>query len=107
MKVLGNRLIVKWLPTMMVRGLHMPASEADYANTDSVKMFRVLAAGPGRVTRKGVLIPNEIKPGDNVIVDARTGGRPQELGEGRFIIANPDDAVIAVCPLQVGAAGQS
>ena len=85
----------------------MPASEADYANTDSVKMFRVLAAGPGRVTRKGVLIPNEIKPGDNVIVDARTGGRPQELGEGRFIIANPDDAVIAVCPLQVGAAGQS
>jgi co-chaperonin GroES (HSP10) len=79
----------------------MPESERDYHNSDSVKMFRVIAAGPGRVTRKGVLIPNEIKAGDNVIVDARTGGRPQELGEGRFIISNPDDAVIAVCPLQV------
>ena len=78
----------------------MPQSELDYANTDSVKMFRVLAAGPGRYTRKGAFVPNEISPGDNVIVDARVGGRPQEFGKNTYLITNPDTAVIAVVPKQ-------
>jgi len=100
MKMLYDRLLVMWLPTMKVGMIHMPASEADYHNTDSVKMFKVLAAGPGRYTRKGAFVPNEIKPGDNVIVDSRIAGRPQECGKNRWIIKNPEVGVIAVIPLQ-------
>ena len=76
----------------------MPEVALDYHNTDSVKMFKVKAAGPGRTTRKGVFIPNEINVGDNVIIDSRVSGRPQDIGDGRFFIKNPDQAVIAVCP---------
>lgn len=83
----------------------MPASELDYHNTDSVKMFRVIASGPGKTTRKGAFIQNDINPGDNVIIDARTGGRPQELGDNMFIITNPDQAVIAVVPRQPATQG--
>ena len=98
--MLSNRLFVTWLPTMKVGMLHMPESERDYYNTDSVKMFKVLAAGPGHYTKKGVFVPNEIKPGDNIIVDSRISGRPEECGPNRFIIKNPSVGVIAVCPVQ-------
>lgn len=96
-----NGLIVKWLPTTKVGMIHLPQSAQDFHNSDSVNMFHVLAAGRGRHTRKGVWVENEIKPGDNVIVDARVGGRPQELEDGNFLIANPNEAVIAVCPVEV------
>ena len=85
---------------MKVGSIYMPESERDYHNTDSVKMFKVIAAGPGHYTRKGVFVPNEINPGDNVIVDSRISGRPEEAGENQFIIKNPAVGVIAVVPLQ-------
>lgn len=78
----------------------MPESSLDYYNVDSLHMYRVVAAGRGRHTRKGIFVENEIKPGDKVIVDARVGNRPQELEDGTFLIANPSEAVIAVCPVQ-------
>jgi len=98
MNPLSNHLIVEWLPTTKVGLIHMPEVALDYYNTDSVKMFKVKAAGPGRTTRKGVFIPNEINVGDNVIIDSRVSGRPQEIGDGQFFIKNPEQAVIAVCP---------
>lgn len=100
MKPTSNRLIVEWLPTMKVGSIFLPESERDYHNSDSVKMFKVIAAGPGKLNRKGVFIPNEIKPGENVIVDARVEGRPQEMGDGRYMIANPEKVVLAVIPVQ-------
>jgi co-chaperonin GroES (HSP10) len=100
MKMTANRLLVRWIPTMKVGSIYMPESERDYHNTDSVKMFKVIAAGPGHYTRKGVFVPNEINPGDNVIVDSRISGRPEEAGENQFIIKNPAVGVIAVVPLQ-------
>lgn len=100
MQPTSNRLIVQWIPDTRIGLIHLPQSALDYHNTDSVKMFKVLAAGRGRTTRKGVFAENEIKPGDNVIVDARVGGRPQELDDGTFLIADPDTAVIGVCPAQ-------
>jgi hypothetical protein len=102
MKPTSNRLIVEWIPTMKVGSIFMPKSSNDYWNSDSVKMYRTLAAGPGRVTRKGIFVPNEIQAGDNVIVDGRTS-RPEPLGrldDNRFIISNPEEIVIAVCPRQ-------
>lgn len=101
MKPTSNRLLVEWLPVEKVGSIHLPY--ADYHNSDSVKMFKVVAAGPGRISRKGVLIPNEVQPGDNVILDARVSGRPEEIGNGRFLVKNPDEAVIAVVPKQSGA----
>ena len=100
MKLLGNRLLVTWIPTKKVGRIHMPSSEMDYHNTDSVKLFKVLAAGPGHYTKKGVFVPNEVHPGDNVIVDSRISGRPEECGHNRWIIKNPNVGVIAVVPLQ-------
>jgi co-chaperonin GroES (HSP10) len=102
MKMTRNRLLVAWLPTTKVGAIHMPKSHMDYWNSDSVKMYAVLAAGPGRVTRKGVFVANEVQAGDNVIVDGRTS-RPEPLGrldDNRFIINNPEEIVIAVCPRQ-------
>lgn len=97
---LKDRLIVRWIPTTKVGLIHMPQSAQDFHNSDSVNMFHVVAAGRGRHTRKGIFVENEIKPGDKVIVDARVGNRPQELEDGTFLIANPSEAVIAVCPVQ-------
>ena len=77
----------------------MPESARDFHNNDSINMFRVIAAGPGRTTRKGAFIPNEIKPGDNVIVDSRQSGRPEELGDGKFLIRDLS-CVLAVVPMQ-------
>lgn len=34
---------------------------------------RVLASGPGYYTKLGALVPNEVKPGDRVMVDAVAG----------------------------------
>lgn len=103
MKPVSNHLIVEWIPTLKVGAIHMPEMVNDYHNSDSVKMFKVVASGPGRTTRKGVFIPSEINPGDNVIIDSRTSGRPQEMGGNRFFIKNPDQAVIAICPRQAAA----
>ncbi len=100
MKPLSNSLVVTWLPTQKVGSIIMPEITKDYYNSDSVKMFRVVASGPGRTTRKGVFIASEIQPGDNIIIDSRVTGRPQELGDGKFFIKNPEVAVIAVCPRQ-------
>lgn len=99
-KPVSNRLIVEWMPVTQIRGIFTPHSELDFWNTDSVKMFRVVAAGPGRTTRKGVFVPNEINPGDNVILNCRTADKPEPLGNNRFIIKNPDEVVIGVCPIQ-------
>ncbi len=101
-----NRLIVTWLPVHKVGTLHMPEMTKDYHNSDSVKMFRVVAAGLGRTTRKGVFIPNEIHPGDNVIVDSRVAERPEELGQNQYLIRNPDKCVIGVCPVEASSTPQ-
>jgi len=100
MKPTSNHLIVQWLPVRKVGSIFMPEMTKDYHNSDSVKMFRVLASGPGRTTRKGVFIPSEIQPGDNIIIDSRVTGRPQELGDGKFFIKDSEKSVLAVVPRQ-------
>jgi co-chaperonin GroES (HSP10) len=96
----SNRLLCEWLPTRKIGRFYTSASDLDYWNTTDVKMFKVIAAGPGRVTRKGVFVANEIKPGDNVIVDGRLS-RPEDLNGGKFLIRNPDEIVLAIVPVQV------
>lgn len=96
-----NRLIVRWLPETHVGVIELPQSFMDFHNSGSVQKFKVVAAGPGKWTRKGAWVENEIRVGDDVIVDARVGNRPEELADGHYLIRNPDEAVIGVCPVQV------
>ncbi len=59
------------------------------------RVFRVLAKGPGRLTKKGVLIPIECEPGDRIITHSYFEG-PTELDDGRHIIT--DQQILAVMP---------
>lgn len=54
---------------MTKSGLHLPQSgrQADYRHA------RVVAVGPGPVTRKGVRIPIDVEVGEIVIVGSKTG----------------------------------
>ena len=100
MKLTGNKLLLEWTPTTKIGSIYTPSSELDYHNTDSVKMFKVLDAGPGEFNRKGVFVPNEVKPGDKVILDCRTGGRPEEIARNQFVLKDASRA-IAVCPIEL------
>lgn len=71
----------------------------DDFNNGLVHMFKLIAKGPGRRTRRGVLLPFEAEPGDNLIVSPITTG-PQDVGGGRFILKKPEQSVLAVVPLQ-------
>lgn len=99
MRLVSDSILLEWLPVKKIGSLFTSHYELDYYNSDSVKMFKVVKAGPGRRTKKGVLVPNEIHPGDNVIIDSRVAGRPEEYGN-LFILKNPMVGVIAIIPLQ-------
>jgi hypothetical protein len=60
-------------------------------------MWRLVARGPGRLNKKGERVPFEAEPGDNLIVwPIRTG--PQDVGNGRFVLKDPEESVLAVIP---------
>lgn len=49
------------------------------------RIFEVLSVGPGRTTKKGVLVSSPIKPGDRVLVSCEFDG-PVETRCGSVII---------------------
>lgn len=63
-KLLGNRVLVAPLPqaTKSAGGIHLAQRYQD----DQMQ-FRVLAVGPGKANKKGVLVPPEVKPGDQIV----------------------------------------
>jgi len=104
-KLPSNTLLLRRVPTTQIRGIHLPPSMLDDHNNGLTHMYKLLAKGPGRVTRKGVRIPFEAEPGDNLVVTIMHTG-PQPVGGGQFILKDPDQCVLAVVPLQaVGSAG--
>lgn len=66
MKLLGNRIHLRPLPQATRSAGGILYAEAF---RDDQKQFEVLAVGPGRKTKKGVLIPPEVKPGDRVLAE--------------------------------------
>lgn len=99
MTLLSNNLLIRRVKTTMVRGIHLPPQWTDEWNDGLTQMYRLIQKGPGRVTRKGVRIPFEAEPGDNLIVTiAHTG--PQPFGDGNFILKDPEATVLAVVPMQ-------
>jgi co-chaperonin GroES (HSP10) len=61
------------LPTVSESGLALVHTRAPGAREH--RTARVLASGPGYFTRLGALVPNTVKPGDRVVVDAMAGDR--------------------------------
>lgn len=71
----------------------------DDNNNGLTKMYKLLDKGPGRLTRKGALIPFEAQPGDNLVITL-AGHGPQEVSKNRFIVKHPEQIVLAVVPEQ-------
>lgn len=99
MRLTSNTILIERIPTKQVGMIHMPPAALDDWNNGNCKMYRLLAKGPGRLTKKGVRIPFEAEPGDNLVVwPIRTG--PQDIGNGKFVLKNPEEAVLAVIPVE-------
>lgn len=99
MKLLGDRVLARVEIQEKIGMIHLPATAQDYYNTGGPKVFKVVAVGTGRTTKKGVTIPIPIEPGDKVLCHSFTAA-PQESGldDGSFFITT--DQILAVIPMQ-------
>lgn len=100
MKLLNNHILVervKRSSAVSRGGIRFPEICVDDFNTGGPKEFRVLAVGPGRRNRKGILFPVECSPGDRVICHSYTTGAT-EVGDSKLVIT--DDMILAVIPVQ-------
>lgn len=94
-KPLSNHLLVARIVPEKIGSIVMPQSFQDDNNTGGNREVRILAVGPGRRNKKGVVIPLECEPGDRAIINcSHLGGQP--LPDGTMLI--PSDVIIAVIP---------
>lgn len=96
-KPLSNHLVVQHLPYKVPDGIVIPEAFAHVMQEADTKVFKVVAVGPGRVTRKGIRVPIECEPGDRIITKSYTAG-PDPLPDGNFLI--DDGQILAVIPQQ-------
>ena len=80
MKPTSDRILVEPLPRKQTGLIVLPDSAEDEHNSGA-KLYRVIATGPGLISRKGVLLPMEVRAGDRVIAHSYTEG-PVHLGDG-------------------------
>jgi len=90
-----NHILAERVLTEKIGSIHVPLSLQDDANVGGPKVYRVLAVGPGRVTRKGVRVPVECGPGDRLICHSYTSGEVP-LEDGRVLLG--EDDILAVLP---------
>ncbi len=95
MRPTGNHLHVREEITTQLNGIHLPQKTRMDLMLGRPRVFRVLAMGPGKLTRKGILIPMEVEIGDRIIVHSYTAG-PVEIGDGTAIITSEE--ITAVIP---------
>lgn len=91
MKPIRDRILVKPLDsdTKTASGILIP----DAAQEKPLK-GKVIAAGNGRVTEEGIVIPLEVKVGDTVLY-SQFGGQTVKL-EGQEHIVLKEDDVLAI-----------
>jgi co-chaperonin GroES (HSP10) len=94
-KPIGNHLLVQEEIRDQIGGIFLPEKSRMDLTLGRPRVFRVLAVGSGRRTRKGIQIPIETKPGDRVITYSHTTG-PVDLPNGHSIIS--EDQILAVLP---------
>jgi len=74
MKLLSDNILVEPIVEETSRGgIFIPESVRSEFNSGP-KLFRVVAVGPGRRTKKGELLPMEVEIGDSVLVHSYTDG---------------------------------
>lgn len=94
-KPLSNHLLVARVVPEKIGSILMPQSFQDDNNTGGNREVRILAVGPGRRNKKGIVIPLEAEPGDRAIINCSfSGGQP--LADGTILIT--DDVILAVIP---------
>lgn len=66
---LRNQLLVAPEPSVRQSsgGIVFPDTSLDENNIGGPKLYRVVAVGPGKRTRKGLVIPSEVNVGDRVV----------------------------------------
>lgn len=97
-QLLGDRVLVE--PIIITRthgGILLPQVLQDEANVGGAKMFRVIAVGPGRRTKKGVQVPIECKPGDRVLCHSYFKG-PVKAGDNWQIITSDQILMVYEAP---------
>lgn len=95
MKPTGNHLLVEEEEPQHIGGIFLTKKLKMDLMLGRPRVFRVLSVGPGRTTRKGVLLPIECEPGDRIITHSHTEG-PMDLKDGKHIITA--DQILAVMP---------
>jgi len=85
LKPLSDRIIVEPIVEEISRGGIVIPERARSEFDGTPKLFRVIAIGPGRTTRKGVLVPIECAPGDRVLCHSYEDG-PQPIENGQKVI---------------------
>ncbi len=60
------------------------------AEKERPEQGRVVAAGPGRKTSSGTIIPLEVKPGDMVLF-TKYGPNEVKIGDKEYLIAKEED----------------
>ena len=91
LKPLGNRIVVAPLkPITQTAGGIFVAPRYQ----DDERRYRVLLVGPGRRTKKGVLVAPEVKPGDEILARADYGSQHEWTDGVKVINAAQVVAVI-------------
>ena len=88
-------LVAPILSGLTPGGIHLPQILQDEYNIGGMKLFRVLAVGQGRRTKKGAIVPIECEPGDRVICHSYFKG-PIEIEGGQKIVSS--DEIVMVLP---------
>lgn len=94
-KPTGNHLLVSEELPQQIGGIFLTKKAKMDLMLGRPRVFRVLAKGPGKPNRKGVVIPIECEVGDRVICHSYTEG-PQDILDDKHIITS--DQILAVMP---------
>ena len=87
LKPIRDRIVIRLLEpeTATKSGIIIPDNAAEKPSEGEV-----LAAGPGRVTEDGTLIPTEVKPGDRVLFGKYAGTAIKIDGNEYHILTEND-----------------
>lgn len=97
LRLLNDNLIVRPIPRERIGLIELPAWSSDDNNVGGVKVYWVMAVGPGRKTKKGVRVPIECEYGDRVYVHSYTKGA-QHCGLPHGDVVISADQILMVIP---------
>lgn len=88
MKPLRNLVLLKPLPlpTQTPTGLFLPQGANQSSEDREGITYRVEAVGDGYHTKKGQLVPPEVKPGDRVWLDKASEFFPARQDDGTLLV---------------------